>query len=135
MTPFTQLYFFKLSTAFRRTSVLEFFSRNHRTPVVELFFNKITGFMNSEEILRMFFLQNTFGWLLLLFLGLYEISSLFFYICNNWDLLHVRLNSHHEAWSYRKKRHKKIKAYRKSVQKEPSVKMCLLILDLKPFRS
>ena len=28
-----------------------------------------------------------------------------------------------------------IKAYRKSVQKEPTVKRSLLILDLKPFRS
>ena len=35
----------------------------------------------------------------------------------------------------KKKNHKKIKAYRKSVQKEPTFKMCLLILDLKPFRS
>ena len=28
---------------------------------------------------------------------------------------HARLNSNHEAWSYNKKKHKKIKAYRKSV--------------------
>ena len=34
-----------------------------------------------------------------------------------------------------KNKHKKIKAYRKSVYKEPTVKRCLLILDLKPFRS
>ena len=27
------------------------------------------------------------------------------------------------------------KAYRKSVQKEPTVKRCLLILELKPLRS
>ena len=27
------------------------------------------------------------------------------------------------------------KAYRKSVQKEPTVQRCLLILDLKPFKS
>ena len=25
----------------------------------------------------------------------------------NWDSLHARLNSHHEAWSYKKKKHKK----------------------------
>ena len=49
----------------------------------------------------------------------------------NWDSLHARLNSHYKAWSYKKKKHKKIKAYRKSVQKEPTVKRCLLILDLK----
>ena len=33
----------------------------------------------------------------------------------NCDSLHARLNSHHEAWSYKKKKHKKITAYRKSV--------------------
>ena len=53
----------------------------------------------------------------------------------NWDSLHARLNSHCKAWSYKKKKHKKIKAYRKSVQKEPIVKRCLLIQDLKPLRS
>ena len=25
----------------------------------------------------------------------------------NWDSLHARLNSHYEAWSYKKKKHKK----------------------------
>ena len=43
--------------------------------------------------------------------------------------------SGYEAWSYKKKKHKKIKVYRKSVQKEPRVKKCLLILGLKPLRS
>ena len=33
------------------------------------------------------------------------------------------------------KEEKKIKSYRKSLKKEPIVKRCLLILDLKPFRS
>ena len=33
------------------------------------------------------------------------------------------------------KKHKKVKAYRKSVQKEPTVEKYLLILDLKPLRS
>ena len=47
----------------------------------------------------------------------------------------ARLNSHYKAWSYNKKKHKKIKAYRKSLQKEPTVSRGLLILDLKPFRS
>ena len=31
--------------------------------------------------------------------------------------------------------HKKIKVYRKSLYKEPTVNRCLLILDLKPLRS
>ena len=33
----------------------------------------------------------------------------------NWDSLHARLNSHYKAWRYKKKKHKKIKAYRKSL--------------------
>ena len=53
----------------------------------------------------------------------------------NWNLLYARLSSHYEAGSYKKKKHKKIKAYRKSVSKETTVKSCTLILDLKPFRS
>ena len=38
---------------------------------------------------------------------------LFLYIY--WDSLHARLNSHFEAWIYKKKKQKKIRAYRKSV--------------------
>ena len=53
----------------------------------------------------------------------------------NWDSLNARLNSHYEAWSYKKKKHKQIKVYRKSVLKEPTVERYLSILDLKPFRS
>ena len=33
----------------------------------------------------------------------------------NWDSLHPRLNSHCKARSYKKKKHKKIKGYRKSL--------------------
>ena len=51
----------------------------------------------------------------------------------NWGSLHVRLNSHYKAWSYKKKEDKKINAYRKSLYKEPRVNRCLLILDLKPL--
>ena len=29
------------------------------------------------------------------------------YFCFNWNSLHARLNSHYEAWSYKKKKHKK----------------------------
>ena len=36
----------------------------------------------------------------------------FFFI---WDSLHARLNSHYEAWSYKKGSTKKITGYRKSV--------------------
>ena len=52
----------------------------------------------------------------------------------NWDSLHARLKNHYRAQSYKKKKHKKITAYMISVQKEPTVKRCLLILDLKPLR-
>ena len=57
------------------------------------------------------------------------------YIFYNWDSLHARLNSHYEAQSNKKMEHKKIKTYKKAVWKEPTVKRCLLVLDLKPFRS
>ena len=53
----------------------------------------------------------------------------------NWDSLHVRLNSHYEARSYKKKKHKKVKAYRKSVWKEPTVKRFPLILELMLLKS
>ena len=36
-----------------------------------------------------------------------------FFFFKNWDSLHARLNSHYKACSYKKKKHKKIKAYRK----------------------
>ena len=50
--------------------------------------------------------------------------SLIFFFFNNWDSLHARLNSHYKAY---KKKYKKIKAYRKSVYKEPTDKRCLLL--------
>ena len=40
---------------------------------------------------------------------------MFIYFFKNWDSLHARLNSHYRACSYNKKKHKKIKAYRKYV--------------------
>ena len=59
----------------------------------------------------------------------------FFFLFFNWASLHTRLNSYYEAWSYKKRSAKKITGYRKFVQKEPTVKRCQLILDLKPLRS
>ena len=64
-----------------------------------------------------------------------EQAAHFYFIFFNWDSLHAKMISHYESWNYKKKKHKKIKAYRKSVQKEPTVKRCLLILDLKSLRS
>ena len=57
----------------------------------------------------------------------FNVVNIFFF---NWDSLHARLNSHYKAWSYKKKKHKKIKAYRKFLYKEPTVNRCLLILEL-----
>ena len=61
---------------------------------------------------------------------IFEASGFF-----KWDSFYPRLNIHCKVWSYNKKKHKKIKAYRKSLYKEPTVNRCLLILDLKLFRS
>ena len=66
---------------------------------------------------------------------LHWFYSISFFFLFNWDSLHARLNSHCKAWIYKKKKHKKIRAHKKSVQIEPTVKRCLLILDLKPLRS
>ena len=63
-----------------------------------------------------------------------KYTWVFFSFFFNWDSLHARLNSHYEAWSYKKRSTKKITGYRKSVYKEPTVKRCLLILNLKPLR-
>ena len=49
------------------------------------------------------------------------VSILFSRVFLNWDSLHARLNSYYEAWSYKKKKHKKIRAHRKSAEKEPVV--------------
>ena len=59
----------------------------------------------------------------------------FFFFFKKRDSLDARLNSDYEAWSYKKKKLKKVKEYRKSVCKEPTVKRLLLLLDLKPLRS
>ena len=53
----------------------------------------------------------------------------------DWDSLYEKLNSHCKTWSYNKKEHKNVKAYRKSLYEELTVNRCLLILDLKPFKS
>ena len=52
----------------------------------------------------------------------------------NWDSLYARLISHYKARSYKEKKYKKIKLYRKPLLKEPTGNRCLIILDLKPFR-
>ena len=46
---------------------------------------------------------------------LFLVFFIYLFIYFNWDSLHARLNSHYEAWSHKKKKHKKIRAHRKSV--------------------
>ena len=58
--------------------------------------------IEDVELLRLFFGKN-----------LLEIMARLSFF--NWDSLYARLNSHCKAWSYKKKMHKKIKAYRKSL--------------------
>ena len=60
-----------------------------------------------------------------------DTINCFFFNC---DSLHARLKATTRHGVTRKK-DKKIKPYRKSIYKQPPVKRCLLILELKPFRS
>ena len=69
--------------------------------------------------LKFFQWQNIIHIIFIVFIFHLLICSLLFL---NRDLLHARLNSHYEAESYKKKKHKKIKAYGKYVKKEPAVK-------------
>ena len=48
----------------------------------------------------------------------------------NWDSLYASLDSHYEAWSYKKKKHTKIKAYKKSAWKNLQLKGVFLDLKL-----
>ena len=64
-----------------------------------------------------------------------DISVLLLLFCFDWNSLHARLNSRYEAYSNKKKKHKKITAYRKSLSKALTGKTCLLILDLKSLES
>ena len=45
----------------------------------------------------------------------WQIANSVFFFFFNWSSLHARLNSHYEAWSYKKRKLKKVKAYRKSI--------------------
>ena len=57
----------------------------------------------------------------------------FFLFCQfflNWDSLQARLNSHYEAWSYKKKKTKRLKHTGNLFRRNPAT----VILNLKPFR-
>ena len=72
-----------------------------------------------------FWYQNSRLWLY------YRILCSFF----DCDSLHAKLNRHYKAHWYKKKEHKKIKAYSKSLYKEHIFNRCVLILDLKLLKS
>ena len=46
---------------------------------------------------------------------LFVYFNVFFLFFFNWYSLHARLSSHYEEWSYKNWKHKKVKAYRKSI--------------------
>ena len=47
-----------------------------------------------------------------IYIDIYIYIHIYIFSC---DSLHARLNSYYEAWSYKKKKHKKMTGYRKSV--------------------
>ena len=69
----------------------------------------------TPKILENICLKATFETHTSLSFSLFSFNRFFY-----WDSLHARLNSHYEVWSYKKKKYKKIKEYRKSVYKEPT---------------
>ena len=72
------------------------------------------------------------SWLAFLFDFTWTQTRNFF----NWNLLHARLNSHYEAWNYKKKKYKRLKHMENLFRKKVQIKKrCLLILNLQPFRS
>ena len=77
--------------------------------VMSFFRQSFEGITNPSKIIVSFFSLVMF--LLLRFIDRQPFLGVFF----NWDSHHEKLNSHYKAWSYKKKKHKKIKAYRKSL--------------------
>ena len=43
------------------------------------------------------------------------LQPIFFFFFFDWNSLHAKLNIYYKAWSYKKRKHKKIKAYMKSL--------------------
>ena len=66
-----------------------------------------------------------------------KVNKEIFFLFFNWDSIDARLNSHYEAWSYKKKAQKRLQdtenIYRKNLYTVK--KRCVLILDLKPLGS
>ena len=64
-------------------------------------------------LLSIFSILLFFSTLLSIPCSVFSLCLFFFFF--NWDSLHARLNNYYETWSYKKKKHKKIKIHRKSV--------------------
>ena len=60
----------------------------------------------------------------------FHFASFFFFFLLGFTPCNAEQPLQGKAWSYRKKKHKKIKAYRSSVWKEPTVKRCLFLLHI-----
>ena len=106
------LYFIKIWSKLLKL----YFSINSSTIFDKLKKIKYLGRGSSRSIFQHYNNENYCkirSWILI------RVMSLFFK--KNWDSLHAMLNSHCKAEHYKKKKHKKIKAY----------KRCLLIVDLK----
>ena len=77
----------------------------------ELFFGKSSLIRKSLHLVELYACSSElsdFSWS--------ENRAIFFFFFNfNWDSFHARLNSHYEAWSYKKRSTKKITGYRKSI--------------------
>ena len=75
---------------------------------------KVININNAHQIFHYLHKAISIKWLRItkisFFLSL-NYAGFFF----NWDLLQARLNSHYDAWSYKKKKHRKTKTYTKSV--------------------
>ena len=57
-----------------------------------------------------------------LFVSFLLLILYFYLLFFNWDSLHQRLNSLYEAWSYKKKKHKKLKHTGNLLRKKPKSK-------------
>ena len=69
--------------------------------------------LNADNSTKMYL--DKINMLLDTYAPLKRIFFFFFFFFFNWYSLHARLNSHYEAWSYKKRKHKKVKAYRKPI--------------------
>ena len=85
--------------------------------------SKIQGFRSKYQVFRKYvtIVSHKYHQSLKSNIRITKTEIMKVYIFLNWDFLHARLNSHCKAQSYTKKKYKKIKAYRKSVYKEPTV--------------